>query len=184
VDDRLFDWCTHQLVSAPRSGQRHATVPRIERASPLSPLRSTRMLIRIRGALTLVSPAPSASRDGGTPSVAAWMADATFNGPHAGIVRSAFWDEDAGILLSGGEDGTLCAWNCPPLGACNAEMADEGGLGGRGVVREQSEEMDVDSPRAKRGRHDDAQVRLAHVFSFVRGSVDNVAQTGKKLRKL
>jgi hypothetical protein len=71
-------------------------------------------------------------------------------------------------LLSGGEDGMLCAWNCPPLGACDAEMEDNGGLGGRGVVREQSEEMDVDSPRAKRGRLDDAQVRLVHVFSFAR----------------
>jgi hypothetical protein len=142
------------------------------------------MLIRTRGALTLMSPAPSASRDGGTPGVAAWTAHATFNGPHAGIVRSAFWDEDADILLSGGEDGTLCAWNCPPLGAADEEMEDNGGLGGRGVVREQSEEMEVDSPRAKRGRHDDAQVRLVHIFSFARGSVDNVAQTGKKLRKL
>jgi hypothetical protein len=118
----------------------------------------------IRGALTLVSPAPSASRDGGTPGVAAWTAHASFSGPHAGIIRSAFWDEDAGILLSGGEDGTLCAWNCPPLGACDAEMEDNGGLGGRGVVREQSEEMDVDSPRAKRGRHDDAQLRLVQAF--------------------
>jgi hypothetical protein len=100
--------------------------------------------------------------------VAAWTAHATFNGPHAGIIRSVFWDEDAGILLSGGEDGTLCAWNSPPLGAADVEMEDNGGLGERGVVREQSEEMDVDSPRAKRGRHDGAQVRLVRVLSFAR----------------
>jgi hypothetical protein len=116
--------------------------------------------------------------------VAAWTIHATFNSSHAGIIRSAFWDEDAGILVSGGEDGTLCARNCAPLGAADAEMEDDEGLGGRGVVREQSEEMDVDSPREKRGRHDDAQVRLACVLSFARGFIDNVAQTGKKLRKL
>jgi hypothetical protein len=126
------------------------------------------MLIRTRGALTLVSPAPSADLGGSTPGVAAWTAHASFNGPHAGIIRSAFWDEDAGILVSGGEDGTLCAWNCPPLDVADAEMEDNGGLGGRGVVREQSEEMDVDSPRAKRGRHDGAQVRLVRVFFFAR----------------
>jgi hypothetical protein len=63
-------------------------------------------------------------------------------------------------------------------------MEDDGGLGGRGVVREQSEEIDVDSPRAKRGRHDDAQVRLVHVFLLARRCIDTVAQTGKKLRKL
>jgi hypothetical protein len=116
--------------------------------------------------------------------VAAWTAHATFNGPHAGIIRSVFWDEDAGILVSGGEDGTLCAWNCPPLDAVDAEMEDNRGLGGRGVVREQSEEMDVDSPRAKRGRHDDAQVCLTLVFLFAKGSANIAAQMGKKLRKL
>jgi hypothetical protein len=96
------------------------------------------------------------------PGAATWTAHATFDGSHTGIIRSAFWDEDAGILLSGGEDGTLCAWNSPPLSAVNADTEDDGGLGGRGVVREQSEEMDVDSPRAKRGRIGDvAEVGLA-----------------------
>jgi hypothetical protein len=35
--------------------------------------------------------------------------------------------------------------------------------------------MDVDLPRAKRGRHDDAKVRLVHVFSFSRGSINDAA---------
>jgi hypothetical protein len=63
-------------------------------------------------------------------------------------------------------------------------MEDDAGLGGRGVVREQSEEVEVDSPRVKRGRHDDVQVRLVQLFLFARGSVGNVAQTGNELRKL
>jgi hypothetical protein len=93
--------------------------------------------------------------------VQSWTAHARFDGPHAGIVRSVHWDEDAGILLSGGEDGTLCAWSCPSLISEDAKMEDteveqEGGLGGRGVLRESSESMDdgmdVDFPRTKRSR--------------------------------
>lgn len=67
------------------------------------------------------------------------------------------WDEAAGVLLSGGEDGTLCAWKCPPLVAEDAMEEEElGGLGGRGVVVEESEgddEMEIDAaPGVKRKR--------------------------------
>jgi hypothetical protein len=106
-----------------------------------------------RGSFSLVSPTPTGSSE--DTRIGAWMAHGSFNGPHSGVIRSVYWDEDASILLSGGEDGTLCAWPCPPTASDGAEMEVGGGLGGRGVVREESVEMDVDSPKAKRVRRDE-----------------------------
>jgi hypothetical protein len=69
------------------------------------------------------------------------------------------WDEAAGLLLSGGEDGTLCAWSCPPLVPEDAmEEADLGGLGGKGVVVEEGEgddEMEVDATSSIKRKRDD-----------------------------
>jgi hypothetical protein len=108
----------------------------------------------LRGALALLAPGPQARAVQGA-GVHAWAAHARFDGPHAGVVRSAFWDEPAGVLLSGGEDGTLCAWACPPLAAepdaMNAEDESEstgvasgaGGLGGRGILREDTSADDI-----------------------------------------
>jgi hypothetical protein len=125
----------------------------------------------LRGTLALVSPAsspaaPSLSIGVEAKVIQAWTSHAHFDGPHSGVVRAACWDEQAEILLTGGEDGKLCAWSCPSLPVENVEMDEdaESGLGGRGVIREMSEadgdDMDVDgtslSPQSgsKRSRKD------------------------------
>ncbi|KAH9927131.1 WD40 repeat-like protein [Epithele typhae] len=45
-----------------------------------------------------------------------WLLHRTWTHAHAGVVRAVHWDETAGILLTGGEDGKLNVWTAPVLG--------------------------------------------------------------------
>jgi hypothetical protein len=110
------------------------------------------------GGLAILTPPMAANK------TAPWVIHGSLReGVHTGVVRSAFWDEPSNILLTGGEeDAKLCMWSVPPLSAADASSPRPGsGLGGRGVLHEESEEsatdedaMDVDGPR-RRKRADD-----------------------------
>ncbi|KAI0047278.1 WD40 repeat-like protein [Auriscalpium vulgare] len=44
-----------------------------------------------------------------------WQLERLWIGGHSGVVRTILWDEQASIVLSGGEDSKLHAWTCPQL---------------------------------------------------------------------
>jgi hypothetical protein len=92
-------------------------------------------------------------------------------------VRSAFWDENAGVIVTGGEeDGKLCVWSCPPLqdSAISPFLPGSGaGLGGRGVLREESEDrttdedaMEVDESRRRRRTDDNTEPESVRYPSY------------------
>ncbi|OCB84533.1 WD40 repeat-like protein [Sanghuangporus baumii] len=56
------------------------------------------------GDIALVSPHQSDDQ---------WSLEQLYTRGHSEIVRSILWDEDAGLLLSGGEDARLIVWSSP-----------------------------------------------------------------------
>ncbi|KAJ7667620.1 hypothetical protein DFH06DRAFT_1183066 [Mycena polygramma] len=45
---------------------------------------------------------------------APWSLRNTWTTGHTGIVRSLLWDDQNGVMVTGGEDGKINVWSCPP----------------------------------------------------------------------
>jgi len=60
-----------------------------------------------------------ASMDSSAPPY--WRLNRVFSGSHSDIVRCVLWDEQAQVMVSGGEDSKINVWNC--LGSENSIQA-------------------------------------------------------------
>ncbi|EIN10211.1 WD40 repeat-like protein [Punctularia strigosozonata HHB-11173 SS5] len=70
------------------------------------------------GDFALLSPSspsqdPSSSSSGSNTPFS-WTLQGLFTNAHAGVVRSVLYDDQNNVVISGGEDGKLNAWSCPP----------------------------------------------------------------------
>ncbi|KAJ8585412.1 WD40 repeat-like protein [Rhizopogon salebrosus TDB-379] len=88
-------------------------------------------------------------------SSAPWTINSVWAGGHTGVVRSVLWDENHGVLVTGGEDSKLITWRCPfpELSSASDNSAME--MDSVVLKRERDDDMDVcdsepDGKKAKR----------------------------------
>jgi len=93
------------------------------------------------GDISLISPPESLGPE------SRWSLERLFSTGHSEVVRCALWDENVGLLLTGGEDSKINVWTCP---------ASQGS--------DPNESMDIDdSPSRKRfvnGMDEDSPKRV------------------------
>jgi len=72
-----------------------------------------------------------------------WTIHTVWTGGHSGIVRSLHWDEEHGVLVTGGEDSKINTWRIQDLGPADDMIPDQ-----------QDEHMELDASNLKREWND------------------------------